>query len=610
MFLAIKPVAPGLALPAAWGLRLLWWLWLFSPLQLQANEEILAPGYQSLTFIAPAPGTYTLPDIGPAADGSVLNERAEDVGLHDLMAGKVTVLSFIYATCSDINGCPLATSVLHRVKNRLRKEPELAGQLRLLTLSFNPEHDTPEQMRLYGQNFQGGGMDWQFLTSRSERHIRPILEHFQQSVAKNYDDKGRFTGTFAHNLRVYLIDKHQHIRNIYSVGFLHPDTLISDIKTLLLEDGKQAATANTSAPAFDLLATVNKPPLGLPPLPVPENNPVTPEKVGLGRKLFYDRRLSLNGTMSCAMCHLPDQGFTSHELATAVGVEGRSVRRNSPALFNVAYYPLLFHDGRESTLEQQIWGPLLARNEMANPSVGFVIDKIKQNADYVGLFEQVFGKPATMETLGMALASYERVLNSANSAFDRWHFNGENNALSDSAKRGFKLFTGKAGCASCHRLEKGHALFTDNDFHNTGIGYAGSMLPAPSAKRVQLAPGVFADVPQQVIKAVSEEKLSDLGRYEITQNPADRWQYKTPGLRNVALTAPYMHDGSLAGLREVIEFYNRGGTANENLDPLVKPLHLDASEIDDLVALLESLTGDNAGQLADDGVAAPIGNNQ
>ncbi|PPD19081.1 MAG: photosynthetic protein synthase I [Methylomonas sp.] len=609
MFLAILPVT-RLPFPAAWLVRLLLSLWLFLPFPIHADGEVLAPGYQSLSFTAPEPGTYSLPDIGIAADGSVLDAQARDVSLSSLMAGKVSVLSFIYATCSDINGCPLATAVLHQVKSRLRKEPELAGQLRLLTLSFNPEHDTPEQMRLYGQNFQGGGVDWQFLTTRSEQHIHPIVEHYQQAIAKKFDDQGRFTGTFAHNLRVYLIDKHQHIRNIYSTGFLHADTLVSDIKTLLLEDGKPFAGAAKPDSTFDLLSTVINPPLGLPPLPVPENNPVTKEKVSLGRKLFYDRRLSLNGTMSCAMCHIPDQGFTSHELATAVGVEGRTVRRNSPALFNVGYFPLLFHDGRESTLEQQIWGPLLARNEMANPSVGFVIDKIKHNADYNGLFEQAYGKPVSMETLGSALASYERVLNSANSAFDRWYFAKDKQVFSDSARRGYALFIGKAGCASCHQINKAYALFTDNGLHNTGIGYVASMSSAPASRRVQLAPGVFAQVPQQVIKAVSEAKLGDLGRYEITQDPADRWRYKTPGLRNVALTAPYMHDGSLASLREVVEFYNRGGVNNENLDSLLKPLHLSTSEIDDLIGFLQSLTGANAGQLAGDGVAAPVGNNQ
>lgn len=165
------------------------------------------------------------------------------------------------------------------------------------------------------------------------------------------------------------------------------------------------------------------------------NEPVTKAQIKLGRRLFYDRRLSFNETFSCAMCHIPEQGFTSNELSTAVGVEGRSVRRNSPTIYNVAYVSRLFHDARESTLEQQVWGPLLARNEMANPSVGHVIDKIESLAAYDGLFETAFaGKKPGMETIGAALAAYQRSLVSANSPFDRWFYANEPGALSEQQK--------------------------------------------------------------------------------------------------------------------------------------------------------------------------------
>ncbi len=342
-------------------------------------------------------------------------------------------------------------------------------------------------------------------------------------------------------------------------------------------------------------------------MPVPANNPLTKEKISLGRKLFYDRRLSLNNTFSCAMCHIPEQGFTSNEMATAVGIEGRTVRRNSPTLYNVAYFKTLFHDSRETTLEQQIWGPLLAHNEMANPSIGYVIEKIKNSAGYSKLFEQVFHKEPSMETIGMAIASYERTLNSANSAFDRWYYGKDKTALDDKARRGFELFNGKANCSGCHTVTPNYALFTDNSDHNTGVGYAEAMGKTQEKQRVQVAPGVYVDVATALIDSVAETKPNDLGRYEVTQNPQDRWKYKTPSLRNISLTAPYMHNGSLETLQQVVEFYNRGGIANENLDPLIKPLNLTAQEIDELTAFLKSLTGDNVKELVSDAFAAPVG---
>jgi cytochrome c peroxidase len=603
------------------------------------QEQVLAPGYGSLQFSAPEPGTYTLPVLAAAADGSVLDTEGKAITLHELMGDKIVLLSFIYSTCSDVSGCPLATTVLQKIKSRLKKEPELSDKLRLLTLSFNPDHDTPEMMKQYGQEFQDKGVEWRFLTTRSEQELQPILDHYNQSIRKVYDKKGKFTGTFSHILRVYLIDKNRQLRNIYSVSFLHPDTLINDVKTLLLAEPKPAAAqvdglknaafegagdnksryedsayethsialTDRTGRQTDLLKTVRNPPLGLPSVPVPANNPLTIEKISLGRKLFYDRRLSLNNTFSCAMCHIPEQGFTSNEMATAVGIEGRTVRRNAPTLYNVAYFKTLFHDSRETTLEQQIWGPLLAQNEMANPSIGYVIEKIKNSDDYNKLFQQVFHKEPSMETIGMAIASYERTLNSANSAFDRWYYRKFKNTLDDKARRGFELFNGKANCSGCHTITPKYALFTDHSNHNTGVGYAEAMEKTAEKQRVQVAPGVYIDVATTLINSVAETKPNDLGRYEVTQNPQDRWKYKTPSLRNISLTAPYMHNGSLETLQQVVEFYNRGGIPNENLDPLIKPLNLTTQEMDELTAFLKSLTGDNVKELVSDAFAAPIG---
>jgi cytochrome c peroxidase len=364
----------------------------------------------------------------------------------------------------------------------------------------------------------------------------------------------------------------------------------------------------TGQPA-NLLRCLDPPPLGLPPLPIPDDNPLTAAKVQLGRKLFYDRRLSLNGTMSCAMCHIAEQGFTNNELATAVGIEGRTVRRNAPTLYNVAYFSNFFHDGRETRLEFQIWGPMLAVNEMANQSIGWVVRKLSRLPDYRGLFADAFnGQGPGPEAIGMAIASYERTLVSANSPFDRFHYGGDQSALSVEAKEGFRLFAGKARCGKCHTINAAYALFTDDLFHNTGLGWQMSVAPEPPDFEVQLAPGIKARMPTSVVASVGEPPPSDLGRYEVTLDPDDLWRYKTPTLRNVGLTAPYMHNGAFSTLRQVVAFYNQGGIPHPQLDPLIRPLALNDREMANIVTFLESLTGDNIEILVQDAFAAPIGN--
>ena len=249
---------------------------------------------------------------------------------------------------------------------------------------------------------------------------------------------------------------------------------------------------------MDLIGLAQDPPLGLPSVPVPADNPLTRAKIELGRKLFFDRRLSINDTLSCATCHIPEQGFTNNELRTPVGVEGRSVLRNSPTLYNVAYQEHVFLDGREISLENQVWQPMTARNEMAAPSIGYVIRKVRRMRDYEGLFEQAFeGRGPDILTIGQALASYQRTLLAADSPFDRWYFGGRADAVDESVKRGFALFSGKAQCVVCHRVQADHALFIDHEFHNTGLGYAASVSEKkPESTRVQLAPGVFAELPR------------------------------------------------------------------------------------------------------------------
>jgi cytochrome c peroxidase len=389
---------------------------------------------------------------------------------------------------------------------------------------------------------------------------------------------------------------------------------MSGLRRLLAATAAAVALAGAVAIAGEgavdraALSRAGRPPLGLPPLAMPADNPLSAAKVALGRKLFFDRRLSHNDTISCAMCHVPEQGFTVNELATAVGIEGRTVRRNAPTVLNAAYASALFHDGREISLELQALMPLVASNEMGNPSLGALILKLGRLADYAGLFEAAFGRGPGVETIGQALAAWQRTLLAADSPFDRWRFGGDAAALGEAAQRGFALFVGKAGCAACHAVAGDHALFADGGFHNTGIGYAASMRGDAAGTRVELAPGVFTVLDARALASVSEPRPSDLGRYEVTRDPADRWAYKTPGLRNVALTAPYMHDGSLPTLEAVVRFYDRGGVANPLLDPLIRPLGLGEAEIGDLVAFLESLTAGNIAELVADARSVAVGN--
>jgi cytochrome c peroxidase len=573
---------------------------------------------------------YALPIIGNATDLAVVTADNRSTSLYELGKRHTLLLSFMYTQCSDVNGCPLATQTLHKIARQLAKQTSPAPKIRLLSVSFNPQ-DTPSRMRDYAANFSAQFPYWQFATLKDQAAQQTMQAAYPQNLQQVFDTQGRFSGDYSHLLRVYLIDDQQHIRNIYSADFLDVAQILQDIQVVTQttttntvqmpqqslqagDDREQyanaafrthsAALAQRHGSAADLMRYIKQTPLGLPRLPLPQDNPPSAAKIALGRKLFYDRRLSLNNTFSCAMCHIPEQGFSSNEMTTPVGVEGRSVRRNSPSLYNVGYQQLLFHDGRENSLEQQAWGPLLANNEMANPSIGFVIDKLKSLPDYRGRFETAFKQTPNMLNVGQALASYQRSLNSADAAFDRWYYGKQLQALSPSAQHGFALFTGKAGCSQCHSIGTHSALFSDQQRHNTGIGYRAAMLDNSALLNVQAAPGVQLQLERAALNAIAATPSNDLGYYEITLNPADRWRYKTPSLRNIALSAPYMHDGSLPTLRDVLNFYNQGGIVNENLDPLLKPLNLSNAELDDLEAFLNALTGSNVQQLIADGFAA------
>jgi cytochrome c peroxidase len=313
--------------------------------------------------------------------------------------------------------------------------------------------------------------------------------------------------------------------------------------------------------------------------------------------------------MSCAMCHVPEQGFALRDLQTAVGHGGKSLLRNAPGLLNVAYAAPFFLDGREPSLDLQPFDVFLNPEEMAVPSLGAVVSRIRSLSDYEGTFDRAFGGPATVERIGHAIASYVRSLVSGNSAFDRFYFGGRADALSEAQKRGLGLFSGKAECAGCHVIGGSTALFTDHLFHDTGIGWkAAQEHRRRRPVRIELGPGTFTELDRSVVDSVGGPRPDDLGRYQITENPQDLWRFKTPILRNVALTAPYMHDGSLPTLRDVIEHYDAGGVAHDGLDPRIRPLGLSDREIGDLVAFLESLTGDNVADLVDDVRSERTGN--
>ncbi len=199
--------------------------------QQHKQPQVLAPGYSALQFPAPEPGSYSLPSLGPAADGELLDSLGEKVSLHGLYRGKMIVLSFIYTSCPDVNGCPLATFVLSRVQERLASQEDLKRDVRLISVSFDPLNDSPEVMADYGRAFRRQDIDWRFLTADSDESLAGILEDYDQAVIRDVDSDGNPVGTMSHILRVFLIDANKRIRNIYSPSFLHPDILLADILT-------------------------------------------------------------------------------------------------------------------------------------------------------------------------------------------------------------------------------------------------------------------------------------------------------------------------------------------------------------------------------------------
>ncbi|MEZ5553328.1 MAG: cytochrome c peroxidase [Pseudomonadales bacterium] len=379
-------------------------------------------------------------------------------------------------------------------------------------------------------------------------------------------------------------------------GYIIPGDPRNGYESTDYQSRSAALNMSQGVPA-DLFERTLNPPLGLPPL----RHPADPARIDLGRRLFFDRRLSPNDTLSCGMCHVPEQAFTQTELSTPVGINGRSTRRNAPALYNVIYRNILFHDARETSLVAQIWAPLLSPDEMGNVSRASVLGRLAQIEEYTEAFRVTFAEGLTENTLGLALAAYQSALLAADSPFDHWYYGGDSAALSHSAKRGFQLFL-KHDCSRCHLIARSGALFTDDDVHRTGAGYRRAMGETSTTSLLQVAPGVVLTV-----EPVSVHRADDYGHEEVTGRPEHRWAYRTPSLRNVAVTAPYMHDGSFATLEAVIEFYNSGGGTDPEKDPLIRPLSMSGVDSSDLLRFLEALTSPDLDRLASDARISPIG---
>ncbi len=322
---------------------------------------------------------------------------------------------------------------------------------------------------------------------------------------------------------------------------------------------------------------------------IPPDNPQTPEKIALGQKLFFDGRLSADGTVACSTCHDPARAFTDGR-PTSVGIKGRIGQRNAPTILNALYNKTQFWDGRVKTLEEQAALPIVNPVEMGQPSLDAAMTRIAAIPEYQDAFRKVFGGPPNARDLLRAIASYERTQLSFDSPFDRF-IAGDSRAIDDAAKRGWELFNTRARCNKCHALteQKRDAIyFTDNDFHNIGIGIIRHNVAALARQAEQ---AIKSGDTSQIDRAAIQTDMSALGRFLITGRERDIAAFKTPGLRNVLVTGPYFHDGSQETLWDVMDHYNKGdGLQDPYLDEDIQPLALTEDDIDDVVAFLASLT--------------------
>jgi cytochrome c peroxidase len=334
-----------------------------------------------------------------------------------------------------------------------------------------------------------------------------------------------------------------------------------------------------------------QPALGLPPVPTLASNPPTAAKAALGKRLFFDSQLSGDGTISCASCHQPDHAFTDGR-SLSRGIGGRVGTRNAPTLLNVAYNDSQFWDGRRPSLESQALDPMINPLEHGLTNEKAVLDRIRENTSYVASFSVFFandGPPITAVHVGEALATFERTLIAGDSAFDEYLYGHKSAALGKGALRGLDLFRGRAGCSECHTIKPDYALFTDNLFHSTNVGLERVREKLPElTTRLVAARRRGASVDQLIL---SDRDIAELGRFVVTLDPRDLGEFRTPSLRNVARTGPYMHDGSVATLREAVEreLYDHRQPGH--------PLILTPSEKQDLLEFMGALTSPSASQV-------------
>ena len=343
--------------------------------------------------------------------------------------------------------------------------------------------------------------------------------------------------------------------------------------------------------------TTENPLLGLPPVPIPDNNPQTPAKIALGEKLYNEERFSTTGDVACLTCHDPEKAFTDSPLKVSEGIEKKTGTRNSPTVINSAYFTTQFWDGRSPDLEDQALHPFINPVEHGLVDHEPILEIVRTDPEYVAAFSEVFGRKGdqiTMREVTLAIASFERTIIAGNSAFDRYFYGGETDALTEQQIRGFDLFVNQGRCVSCHVIEQTQALFTDNRFHNIGVGISNIQNDVPELATTFLkADMTLSEVD---IEVLTDARSSELGRFAINHDLDDIGSFKTPTLRNIAVTAPYMHDGSIETLKDVMIHYNNGGVTdvgdevNDFLSGGIRPLNLEEEQIDDLVAFMEALT--------------------
>lgn len=328
---------------------------------------------------------------------------------------------------------------------------------------------------------------------------------------------------------------------------------------------------------------------------IPKDNAMTAAKVELGRKLFFESRLSADGSVSCASCHDPNRAFTDGK-QLAEGIGGRRGARNSPTLLNAMFNGGQFWDGRAGSLEDQGKMPLVNPDEMGNKSLDEVAARISAMPEYAKEFERVYGTAVNMDGIAKAIAAFERTLVSANSPLDRY-LAGDVDSMSEAARSGMGLFRGKARCSVCHAFNQNFSTFatfpflTDMNYRNTGIAANYDGFGALARRAMNAARDQTDGVPPEVAK---HERAGELGRFLISGNTLDVGAFRTPSLRNVELTAPYFHDGSAATLEDVVRYYIKGGNQNPNRDWQLEPVALNEEEQRNLVEFLKALTSDEA----------------